>query len=517
MAYGLNETLAFSQQYRQELDILRRTAKDMEYNQMMMSCRLGAVETQESGLEQTVLAQAKIIHQELLERAKNIKPFGFYLRRHVFQLREQAGCAGMREQPDGTAEYWWRTEDGEQCADSFSALPDALFIEEIIRRFGATNTPVSFTPTQGTVRAAAKRWVHSQSVERETMFMLAFALEMDSGTCSLFLTRVLQEADFCPKHPLDVIVRYCLEHHYPYQTARQRDGVIEGEWGAEEKQTALYFWRRFVDYFEEDRPEKSGQPAVLQDYHTVEAEQDFLDLYDLDPDSTDEELLNILGQISMTEAARGMRIDRKNRVQNVYSRTAEETFFALLTDPVDGVPMRERICETAMSEQMKDAPDGSLFSRFREAFDLFDDGRKEFYHFLYWGIPWERTGGGNYDFRSIKRCDGTGRAFAPIISRKRFNQLGDNPWSIGKRDMQYAYFLRFLLQNWSRLPEMSWDDLKRPMEGVLRATWFGQNCVDISTDLFDYLLSLCMETVQPYFAFQLVIAMGYGNTELWKA
>ena len=356
----------------------------------------------------------------------------------------------------------------------------------------------------------------SESIERGAMFMLAFALEMDSAQCSTFLTRVLRDADFSPKHPVEVIVRYCLEHGYPYQTALQRDGAIESEWGEEERRTALYFWREFLNYFAQDREMEQSELAVLQEYRTVEAAKDFRGLRVLDTDSTDEELLNILGQLSMTAAAQGMQLGRKNRVQNVYSKTARETFQYLLTAPVGGVPLRERICEAAMSSQLDGAPDGSLFSRFRDEFGTFDIGRKEFYHFLYWGIPWENIGG-NYDFRSIKQCDETGRAFAPILSRKRFSQLGDSPWSIGKRDMEYAFFLRFLVEHWEELPQLRWEDLRAPMAQALRRTWFGDNSIDISTDLFDYLLSLCMETIQPYFVFQLVIAMGYDNRSFWQS
>lgn len=510
MASGLFVTQNFSAQYRQELDALRQVAEEMEYHQMMASCRLGSIRGTDSSREQIVLAQAKLIHQELIERVKSMSSFGFFLRRHVFQLQEANSCAGLRERPDGTVEYWWTAAGGEVCAERFDDLPNELFVDEIVRRFGQTNTPASFYRTTETVRAAVKRWVQSESIERGAMFMLAFALEMDSAQCSTFLTRVLRDADFSPKHPVEVIVRYCLEHGYPYQTALQRDGAIESEWGEAERRTALYFWREFLNYFAQDREMEQSELAVLQEYRTVEAAKDFRGLRVLDTDSTDEELLNILGQLSMTAAAQGMQLGRKNRVQNVYSKTARETFQYLLTAPVGGVPLRERICEAAMSSQLDGAPDGSLFSRFRDEFGTFDIGRKEFYHFLYWGIPWENIGG-NYDFRSIKQCDETGRAFAPILSRKRFSQLGDSPWSIGKRDMEYAFFLRFLVEHWEELPQLRWEDLRAPMAQALRRTWFGDNSIDISTDLFDYLLSLCMETVQPYFVFQLVIAMGYGN------
>ncbi|MGN1030524.1 MAG: hypothetical protein ACI4PQ_02870, partial [Butyricicoccaceae bacterium] len=454
--------------------------------------------------------------EELKKRVESVRPFGFYLRRHVFCLRQQSGGAGMIEHTGGRTEYWWRTKQGTTTVEQFDDLPNELFVDEIVACFGRTNTPASFYRTSETVRAAVKRWIQSENIERGAMFMLAFALEMDGAACSTFLTRVLRDADFSPKHPVEVIVRYCLDHHYPYQTALQRDGAIESEWGEAERKTALYFWREFLDYFAQDKAMETEQLAVLQEYSTEVADRDLRNLRALEPDSTDEELLAILGQLSMTAAAQGMQLGRKNRVQNVFSKTAQETFEFLLTAPIGGRELRECICSAAMSPQLDGAPDGSLFGRFRDEFSLFDIGRKDFYHFLYWGIPWESTDGGDYDFRGVRQCDATGRAFSPIISRKRFNQLKKNPWSIGKRDMEYACFLRFLIEHWEELPELGWEDLKKPMAQSLRRTWFGENCIDTSTDLFDYLLSLCMETVQPYFVFQLVIAMGYQNKSFYE-
>ncbi|MGN1030731.1 MAG: hypothetical protein ACI4PQ_03940, partial [Butyricicoccaceae bacterium] len=238
MSADLFVTQDFSVQYQQELDALREVQQQMEYHQMMTSCQLGNAARRDDGREQILLAQARIIHEELKKRVESVRPFGFYLRRHVFCLRQQSGGAGMVERPDGRTEYWWRTKQGTTTAEQFDDLPTELFVDEIVACFGRTNTPASFYRTSETVRAAVKRWIQSENIERGAMFMLAFALEMDSAACSTFLTRVLRDADFSPKHPVEVIVRYCLDHHYPYQTAMQRDGAIESEWGEAERKTA---------------------------------------------------------------------------------------------------------------------------------------------------------------------------------------------------------------------------------------------------------------------------------------
>ncbi len=106
--------------------------------------------------------------------------------------------------------------------DSFYSVDDAVYRDIIMTSFDDTFTPHSMEPTTKRWSAIVKGWLNSDSVRRQTIFLLGFGLSMSDRDVSEFLTKVNKEEDFNPLSWQEVIFYYCYKNHLPWSFASKK-------------------------------------------------------------------------------------------------------------------------------------------------------------------------------------------------------------------------------------------------------------------------------------------------------
>ena len=170
----------------------------------------------------------------------------------------------------------------------FSRVEDRVYYDIVKYAFSEHHAPKDFKNPHIKWDTRVRRFFNTNTVKRETIFLLGFGLDMSEEDVSDFLTKVILEEDFNMQNPQEVIYRYCFHHHYRYLTARKLLTIYE-----EMTPDALYGSASC-----EDREKKADQAdisLILQDeqsllshlytlrYHTHDSEshtqKEFLALY----------------------------------------------------------------------------------------------------------------------------------------------------------------------------------------------------------------------------------------------
>jgi len=132
---------------------------------------------------------AEIIFEYLKSKIRLI-PFSDYLKRYIYIK------SGMSE--------------------DFKSINIQDYQHIIIDSFADNYTPKSFTETSAKISALTKNWLTQASVNRSTVFLLGYGLNMKVDDVSDFLTKALRERDFDFKNPAEVIHWYCFKNGYKY-------------------------------------------------------------------------------------------------------------------------------------------------------------------------------------------------------------------------------------------------------------------------------------------------------------
>lgn len=115
----------------------------------------------------------------------------------------------------------------------FDHVVEPVYKKYIIESFLSTGTPKSFFATTTPLSVLVKGWLNAAAVNRESIFLLGFALSMETAEVSEFLTKANRDRDFDPGEPLDVICRYCFQKHltagYAHSMFKTYWQVREGE------------------------------------------------------------------------------------------------------------------------------------------------------------------------------------------------------------------------------------------------------------------------------------------------
>ena len=130
---------------------------------------------------------------QYLQTQMEVVSFGDYLRRYIY---EEAQIPG-----------------------SFELIREEYYISYISECFEMNRAPHSFSPVQSRWRNIIKRWLSCQSVQRDTVFLLGFGLNMTDQDVSMFLTKVIKEQDFRLNDPRETVFWYCFHHGFPYHVA----------------------------------------------------------------------------------------------------------------------------------------------------------------------------------------------------------------------------------------------------------------------------------------------------------
>ena len=103
--------------------------------------------------------------------------------------------------------------------ESFREVTDETYGRIIMDSFEQNRAPHSFVPTTVKWKAAVKRWLEQDSVQRSTIFLLGFGLRMKAEEVSGFLTKVLKEADYDFSDPWETICWFCFHNDLRYMDA----------------------------------------------------------------------------------------------------------------------------------------------------------------------------------------------------------------------------------------------------------------------------------------------------------
>lgn len=126
---------------------------------------------------------SELIFEYLGSQIRSVS-FGDYLKRYIYRV------AGMQK--------------------PFSSVEDSEFRGIIVQMFRETHTPIAFHKVSVKMSSQAQRWISSDYVARETVFLLGFGLNMPVDDVSMFLTKGIRECDFDFNEPEEVIYWYCL-------------------------------------------------------------------------------------------------------------------------------------------------------------------------------------------------------------------------------------------------------------------------------------------------------------------
>ena len=140
---------------------------------------------------------SELIFNYLLEQSE-YTPFCTYLRRYIYKHNNMSG--------------------------PFETVPNSTYYEVLKDCFHETKTPSSFHKTSTTFKVLSNGWLNASTVNRESIFLLGFALKMPVEDVSLFLTRAICDNDFNFNDPEEVIFWHCYRNNL---SANHAKGMID--------------------------------------------------------------------------------------------------------------------------------------------------------------------------------------------------------------------------------------------------------------------------------------------------
>ena len=124
--------------------------------------------------------------------------------------------------------------------EPFHEVPEDTYVAYIYDSFERNRAPHAFDPVRSRWSAIVKRWLSSRSVERRTVFLLGFGLNMTDAEVSVFLMKVLKEQDFNFLDPAETVYWYCFHRGLPYAEALQL--LDENDFSEETGEKGPDFW-----------------------------------------------------------------------------------------------------------------------------------------------------------------------------------------------------------------------------------------------------------------------------------
>ena len=95
------------------------------------------------------------------------------------------------------------------------------YIRVLKDSFIDNTAPYSFSPIKTRMATIFRQWLNSESVKRNTIFLLGFGLNMSDSEVEEFLTKVNKEESFDFGNPEEAIYWFCFYNHLPYSKARE--------------------------------------------------------------------------------------------------------------------------------------------------------------------------------------------------------------------------------------------------------------------------------------------------------
>ncbi len=103
-----------------------------------------------------------------------------------------------------------------QMSGDYKAIPFEEYYDTIVAQFKDNHTPSSFDATTTRIGMAVKNWLTRSSVNRKTVLLLGFGLNMSVEDVNIFLKKGISEQELNPKDPLEVICFYCYKNGLGY-------------------------------------------------------------------------------------------------------------------------------------------------------------------------------------------------------------------------------------------------------------------------------------------------------------
>ena len=151
-----------------------------------------------------------------LQDQMEIVSFGDYLKRFIFEKSE--------------------------IPEKLRNVPEEYYVSYISDSFAMNRAPHAFAPVKTRWHNIVKRWLRSDSVKRDTVFLLGFGMNMTDKEVSVFLTKVLKEQDFRFDDPRETVFWHCYHHGFPYSRALELMAEYDYAEPGEEASAITAFW-----------------------------------------------------------------------------------------------------------------------------------------------------------------------------------------------------------------------------------------------------------------------------------
>ena len=163
----------------------------------------------------------------------SIRDFDF-TKRSIANLRRITDSEAFRQQDTGTILHYLQHEmeivsfsdflkrflyEKAELQLPYCEVSDDVYSVLIRDSFARNHAPHAFTQVTSRWSGIVQRWLKSASVERNTVFLLGFGLQMTDEEVSLFLTKVLKEDDFRFTDPVETVYWHCFHRSLPYAEA----------------------------------------------------------------------------------------------------------------------------------------------------------------------------------------------------------------------------------------------------------------------------------------------------------
>lgn len=130
-----------------------------------------------------------------LSQKVKLNPFYIYLKRLIYR---KAGFNGNMEDID-----------------------EESYRDFIVASFRSNGVPASMKSATTKVSAAAKNWLKSAAVSRETVFLIGFGLKLTSVEVSELLAKGLNESKIYYRNSFEAICSYCYDNNLPYSKMKE--------------------------------------------------------------------------------------------------------------------------------------------------------------------------------------------------------------------------------------------------------------------------------------------------------
>ena len=388
---------------------------------------------------------SELIFRYLREQAEYV-PFGLYLRRYIYKN------TGM--------------------SDAFTSISDNTYYEVLKNCFIKTQTPSSFHKTSTTIKVLINGWLKASTVNRESVFLIGFALNMPVEDVSLFLTRAICDYDFNFNNPEEVIYWHCYRNKLPASHAIKMINEYSGkDFDPSNVKYDSFSYENISLTFSAKRQIRwNGEITITA------PERNYIG-------DKDQDIMNYLLALRM-----------RNRKYK-YSLTAYMQFRDLLNRVKEAL-QKERDEEIAMEGDCELPVEKIVKKKIRES-----DVEKA----LYSTVPLVSGNLKNTTYSVL------GKTFAKHrLTRQRISKLLSGKTAVSRFDLITIYFLLVVKMELNN-PITRYKTFVRDTDDILKKCFMGP--LNIS-NLYEAFILVCLLTEDPICSFSDVWAMAYDESEL---